>query len=165
MPLALSQREIRLLERAKRAGVPIDLAALKRKFNLTVSPITTHGVDTSILIRLGSAVTALAEKEGFHCELTGIVLFPIIASSDVYSRNDFVTHKRASKGYFVGQNIAFETWRRARAPRRLALVVQNFESSVHAIPDRHLSPANKTRLIALIDSAATKVGRELRAAS
>lgn len=163
--MPLSQREMRLLERAQRAGAPVDMAVLERKFNLTVSPVTTHGADTSLLVRLGAEVTALAEREGFQCDLTGIVLFPIIASADVYSRDDFVTHKRASKGYFVGKNIAFETWKRARAPRRLALAVQNFESSVRAIAERHMSPESQTRLIALIHSAATKVAKELQAAS
>jgi len=161
--MPLSQREIRLLERAQRAGAPVDMAALERKFNFTVSPITTHRVDTSVLIRLGAAVTALAEKEGFQCELTGVVVFPIIASADVYSRDDFVTHKRASKGYFVGRNIAFDTWKRARAPRRLTLAVQNFEASVQAIPERYMSTESQIRLIALIHSAATRVAEELHA--
>lgn len=162
--MPLSQRELRLLQRAQRAGAPVELVALKRKFSLTVSPISTHGIDTSILVRLGAAVTSLAEREGFQCELTGIVLFPIVASEDVYSKDDFVTHKRASRGYFVGQNIAFDIWKRARAVRRLALAEQNFESSVGAIAERHMSAESKKRLIAFIHSAARKIGKELRAA-
>ncbi len=162
--MSLSPREKQLLERAKRAGAPVNTAVPAHEFALTVSPVTTDGVDVGILVRLGEEVTALARAQGFACEISGIVLFPIVARADVYSKEDFVTYKRASNGYFVGRNIPFEKWKRARVVGQAALAVKNFEASLLVIPDKHLSVNSKTRLLDLIRAAAARVfGAEVKA--
>jgi len=161
--VSLSPREKQLLERAKRAGAPVNTAVPAHKFALTVSPVTTDGVEVGILARLGEDVTALAQAQGFACELSGVVLFPIVARAAVYSKEDFVTYKRASNGYFVGRNIPFESWKRARVVGRLALAVKNFQSSLLAIPDKHLSADSKARLLDLVRAAAARAsGAEVK---
>jgi hypothetical protein len=151
-----SRAEERLLALAESRGVPIDRAALKRKFNFVVSPITTNRADVSIPAQIAREVTTLAEASNLSFELTGIVIFPIIADPTIYARPDFLTHKRASKGYFVGQNIEFQRWDHARRPGRIKLTLENFSSSIRAIPDRHLSPRSKNILVHLVEVAVAK---------
>lgn len=155
--MALSKKELALLERVERAGGIVNRAALTRKFNFTLSGIVTPGVDIKVFIQLCEVVTSLAEQSGFICELSGIVVFPIITDPAVYSRADFMTHKRKDAGYFVGRNIDIEVWERARKARRIALATETLKSAVQAIPDKHLSPENKVRLMAMIESASEMV--------
>jgi hypothetical protein len=152
-----SQKLLALLDRAEQAGIPVNRAALQRKFNFTISGIVTPGIDISVFVRLGEVVTSLAERDGFTCELRSIVVFPIICNPEVYSRQDFVTPKRKEASYFVGRNIDIEVWKRARKAKRVALATSVLHASVQAITDTNLSLENKARLNSMIDSASKAV--------
>lgn len=160
--MPLSQRELELTRRAQRAGAPVNMAALRRKFNFTVSPTTTVGVDASILIRLGARISELTQKEKFRCELSGVVLFPIILDTGTRARKNFVTHKRASNGYFVGRNIDFLKWDDADPRERLKIASETFLQSLLAINDRHLAKTSKDHLRRMILIATRELGRSLR---
>lgn len=152
-----SQKLLELLDRVERAGFPVNRAALDRKFNFTISGIVTVGVDISIFVRLGELVTSLAEQDGFTCALRSIVMFPIITDPEIYSREDFTTHKRKDPSYFVGRNIDIGVWKKARKPRRVSLAKETLKAAVQAIPDRHLSPESKAQLVGMIESASMMV--------
>ena len=142
-----------MLERAQRAGIPVNLDPPKVGFSVAASPITTNAIDVSVFVRLAEAIERLVEAQGFTCDLSGIVLFPIIADPDIYRREDFATYKRSSNGYFVGCNIEFSAWRRSSLRKRLQLAALNFEQSVFAIPERRLTAVSKQELTCLIRAA------------
>lgn len=152
--MALSKQMLALIERVKRAGGSIDRAALARKFNFTLSGIVDAGLDYKVFVQLCSSLQKIIQKQDFKCDLTGIVVFPIILGSSGFSRDDFITHKRKESAYFVGKNIDYDTWTRARKPKRIKLAVENLKSSVHAIPDKHLSVEKKKQIVDMIDLAA-----------
>jgi hypothetical protein len=155
----LTARERKVLALAKSRGAPVSTALRTSKFTLIVSPITTHGIDVSVLLELGEGANRIIHSASAAFELTGIVLFPIIADPGVHMRADFQTHKRASRGYFIGRNIDFDVWRRARRPRRLELAAKAFTESVLAVPERDLSPASKECIVNAIGAAAARLSK------
>ena len=154
--MPLSSREQRMLDLLESRGVPIDRAALTRKFNFVVSPITTNLAEVKVPAEIARSITASAESRHWSCELSAIVVFPIIAGSTIYARPNFVTHKRSSKAYYVGKNIDFHQWQRARRPGRIKLTLENFNSSILTIPDRHLSSSSKGELLEFVAAAGAK---------
>jgi hypothetical protein len=155
MPLSIRERQ--LLERAESRGVRIDWAALDRRFNLTCTPIVTLGVQTSILVELAKLTNTLLERTCQSLSLRGIVLFPAICDPAVYSLPDSVSHKRKDNAYFVVRGIDFRIWKRARPLRRLALALENYESSIDSIPERHLPAQDRSLLIASLGKAAARI--------
>lgn len=152
-----TQKLLELLDRVERAGGIVNRAALTRKFNFTLSGIVTPGVDIKVFTQLCEFVTSIAEESGFICELSGIVMFPIITDPAVYSRADFTTHKRKDSAYFVGRNINIDVWKRARKARRIVLASETLKSAVLAIPDKHLLSEHKMRLLTMIGLASHMV--------
>ncbi len=146
-----------MLENAKRAGVRMNLKALTRKFNFTVSPTTTSLINIDILVSLADVIGNLIDRKKFQPELSGVVFFPIITEPEIYCQSGFRIHKRASNGYFVGKNIPFDVWKKARFARRLVLASENFVASIQDIPDRHLSAESKASLIDIVQAAVKKV--------
>jgi hypothetical protein len=123
------------------------------RFRFILSPTTTPGVDVSILIALGECIDTLSRGDGFENELSGIVLFPIIAAPEIYMQKDSVIYKRAERSFFVGRNIDYKRWVRARTPGRLKLAEDNFEASIMAIPEKNFSTQSKLRLITILEIA------------
>ena len=111
----------------------------KPRFRFLVTPITTSRVDVETMSRLAKATDAALRTKARRVKLAGIVLFPMVTEEAIYARSNFIIHKRASNAFYVGQNIDFNVWKRARRPRRFRLALRNFRSSVEAIPERHLS--------------------------
>lgn len=126
-------------------------------FHFLVSSITTPLVDVEPMHQLINAAKAALRRKKHGLKLDGIVLFPIVADKSIYSQADFIVHKRASNAFYIGQNIDFATWKRARRPQRVRLALRNFQSSIQAIPDRHVCPDQKTLLISVLETAAQKV--------
>ena len=156
-----SKQMLALMDRVERAGGKVDREALARKFNFTLSGIVDAGLDYKVFVQLCSSVQRIAQMQDFKCELTGIVIFPIILGSSGYSRDDFITHKRKESAYFVGKNIDCDTWIRARRPKRIKMAVENLKSSVQAIPDKHLSVEMKMQIVGMIDLAAEEVAENV----
>jgi hypothetical protein len=154
-----------MLQRAERRGAHVDWAAGDRRFNLTCTPIVALGVETSTLVELAKLTTALIEKTGRTLSLSGIVVFPTICDPAIYSRADRVSHKRKENAYFVIRNIAFQVWKRARQPKRLALALENYESSIAAIPERHLAVEDRELLIESLRKAAVRIKARYAAAA
>lgn len=157
--MEISQRGRELIDRAERAGAPINKVALSRKFNFTISGIVTVGIDIAIFVQLAELISSYAERDNFSCELKNIVLFPIISDPEIYSREDFTTYKRKDSSFFVGRNIDVEIWRRVRKPRRLALATEMLISSVNVISAKHLSLENKERLMTIVERASKELGQ------
>lgn len=156
------EKEILLLKKAERAGVPINWAAAEREFGFAVSTITTYGVDSAILTQLGKLVSDAAEQKNFSCQLKAIIVFPMITDLEIFARKDFKTHKVKDSGYFVGKNIDFDAWKNAKRPRRIALATANLKLSIQDIPDRHLSPDQKEQILILIDAASKVLLEKLK---
>jgi hypothetical protein len=155
--MALSKQMLALIERVERAGGSVDRAALARKFNFTLSGIVDAGLDYEVFVQLCSAVQKIVQEQDFKCDLTGIVVFPIILGPSGFSRDDFTTHKKKESAYFVGKNIDYDTWIRARRPKRIKLAVENIKSSVQAIPDKHLSIEKKMQIMIMIESVVENI--------
>ena len=102
-----------MLVRSESRGNKVNWAAWVRKFSFTVSPVTTVGTDVAIPLRIGEVTNDLAHARDSSFELSGIVLFPTIADPRIFCRDDFITHKRSSNGYFIGRNIDYQLWKRA----------------------------------------------------
>lgn len=151
--MSLTAREKKLLELAESRGARIDWKAANRKFKLTSSPIITVGIDVNPLIKLCNKADNELESKDAEFELSGIVLFPIITDPAIFKRVDFITHKRASRGFFVGQNIDFEKWRNASSQEQYALALSNYRNSILAIPERHFHEKSKAALITVLESA------------
>ena len=149
--MRISGKERSRLRRFERSGVPVEWRALDRRFNFAVSPITTNTIDVSVLVRLAAEVALRVQRKKIDWGLNSVVLFPIVANADVYVRENFITHKRVDKSYFVGRNIDFGSWLRARVPGRLSLAVKNFEDSVVAIPEKHFSAEAKSHDFRLLE--------------
>ena len=154
-----------MLERAESSGATVNWAALDRKFNLTCSPITTHGASINIVLELAELTTRLIEKTGKSLTLSGIVLFPTICDPAIYTRSDRLTHKRKDNAYFVARRIDFKVWKRARHRKRLALAIENFESSLAWIPERHLPADDHALLVATLRKAAARINLRHMAAA
>jgi hypothetical protein len=152
--MALTKQMLALMERVERAGGSVDRAALTRKFNFTLSGIVDAGVEYKVFVQLCASVQKIVQEQDFKCDLAGIVVFPIILGPNGFKRDDFVTHKRKESAYFVGKNIDYDTWTRAKRPKRIKLAVENLKSSVQAIPDKHLSIEKKMQIMGMIDEAA-----------
>jgi len=116
-------------------------------------------VDVDPMVELAKATDAALRAKAHRLKLDGIVVFPIVTQQSIYPRSNFITHKRASNAFYVGQNIEFDVWKRARRSRRLRLALQNFQSSVGAIPDHHLPSEQKTLVLAALERAAKKVAQ------
>ena len=101
MPAPTSPVHKKALGRAEPRSISVAEAVSVRGFEFVVSPTTTHGVDVALPLRIGRLIRKLIERRGFSCELSGIVLFPIIADPKIYAQADFITHKRSENGYFV----------------------------------------------------------------
>jgi hypothetical protein len=129
----------------------------RSRFRFLVSPITTSAVDVQLILQLAEATDAALRTKANSLKLDGIVLFPIVTEQSIYPRADFITHKKASKAFYVGQNIEFNLWKRARRSGRVRLALRNFRSSVEAIPDRHLKSEAKTHVLGALERAAKKV--------
>jgi hypothetical protein len=71
--------------------------------------------------------------------------------------DDEGTHKRKDNAYFVVRGIDFEGWKRARYLKRLALAVENYESSLACIPERHLPADDRALLVATLRKAAAHI--------
>jgi len=155
--MPLSERERRQIELAESRSVPINWAALDRKFNLTCSVIVTLGVSFEVLVELAKVTTQLIEQADRALALTGIVLFPVICDPAIYVRADKLTHKRSDRAYFVVRNMDFEVWQRARRPKRLKLAVEHFEASIAWIPSRHLPDEDRTFLVEVLHQAAAQM--------
>jgi hypothetical protein len=155
--MSLTARERQMLERAESRGVTINWAALDRRFNLTCSPIVTHGVSIDVLVELAELTTKLIEKSGKPLTLSGVVLFPTICDPAIFARADRITHKRQDNAYFVVRGIDFEVWKRARHLKRLALAVESYESSLAWIPERHLPAGDRLVLVGTLRKAAAQI--------
>jgi hypothetical protein len=148
-----SPKFLELLDRIERCGGVVERSVPTRNFSFTLSGIVTPGVDIKAFIHLCELVTSLAEQRDFICELASIVMFPIITDPAIYSRADFMVHKRKDSGYFVGRNLDIEVWKRARKARRAVLASEALKSAIEAIPNKHLSIESKIQLVEIIDSA------------
>jgi hypothetical protein len=157
LDMALSKQMLALMERVERAGGSVDRAALTRKFNFTLAGIVDAGVDYKVFVQLCVLVQKIVQQQDFKCDLTGIVVFPIILGSSGFKRDDFITYKRKESAYFVGRNIDHNTWARARRPKRIKLAVENLKTSVQSIPEKHLSIEKKTQITGMIDAAAEDI--------
>src|SRR5262245_2008832 len=88
-------------------------------FRFLVTPITTSMVDVGPMTQLAKATEAALRTKANTLTLDGVVLFPIVTQKSIYLRSDFVIHKRSSNAFYVGQNINFDVWKRARRAGRL----------------------------------------------
>jgi hypothetical protein len=156
--MPLTDRERQKLELIESRGYPVDWAAAYRAFNLTCSPIVTAGVPSiEVLVSLAGLTSALVEKTGKPLALTGIVVFPTICDSAIYSTTNKLTHKRKDNAYFVRRTIEFDEWNRARRPKRLRLAVENFEESIAWIPERHFPSVDREFLLNCVHAAAMQL--------
>src|SRR2546430_7478691 len=111
MVVRKSQSELRLARRLRAAN----RRKLGRGFHFILHSITAGTlVNVDVLVDLANKVAALSRGHGLEQDLAGIVVFPIIADAEVYVRDDFVTHKRSDRAYYVGKNIDYDSWRHAR---------------------------------------------------
>ena len=128
-----------------------------QSFRLTVSPKTTVGIDSSILIELERATARLVARNKFVCEFDAIVLFPLVADPEIFAAPEYVHYKRKENAVFVSQRISFETWCRARRPGRIRMATNNFSASINAIASRRLSEQSKAQLTSIIHLAAAEL--------
>ncbi len=155
--MRITEKELKILKRIEQRGGRVDWKAFERKFGFGVFAITEAGTDVYVFYQLSQIVEYLADKKGLTCELADILFSPMILKGDGLTKTDFLTNKRASKAFHVGKNIDYETWKKARKPKRIALAAEFFRSSVESIPDRNLSRESKIGLIAMIDLAVPKL--------
>jgi hypothetical protein len=160
--MSITEKQRVQYKRFEDAGLKINWAALDKKFIFTVSAIVSVGVDTSLIFKMGELVSSIAESNGFSCELSGIVVFPIILGPDVRPRPDFVTYKRKDRGYFVGKNISFTDWTDSAKARQVVIAQDNLQSSILAININHLSNDSKLKLVEIIKIAASKLAGKKR---
>lgn len=157
--MPITEKEMKILKRIEERGGHVDWKAFDRKFGIGTFGMLTWGVGFSIFDRIREVVNELIDKNEFTCELTGILFSPMILRGDGLVKPDFVKNKRKEKAFHVGKNIDYETWQKARKPKRIKLAEEFFKSSVESIPDRNLSSENKTKLIFMIDSAVSSLKR------
>jgi hypothetical protein len=150
----VSKKTLALLKRDEDRGGYVNWDVLSREFCFTVSGIISSDIDASIFQRLATLVTEAADDSNFVFELKCIVFFPIILKPGGFQKADFKSHKRLSRGYFVGRNIDHKVWKSARKERRIALAAENLQLSVLDIPDHHLQPLSKLALLSMVEYAA-----------
>jgi hypothetical protein len=134
-----------------------ELSAVPHGFRLLVSPITTSAVDVSVFVGLVHVADLALRRQKYLFELDAVVLFPIIAEKLIYSRENFVVHKRSSNAYYVGRNLDFDEWRSSRRRRRITLALDNVVKSITQIPARNFAEESKERVWAALTRAAVKI--------
>jgi hypothetical protein len=128
-------------------------------FTFFVSPKSTVGVDTNLLVELGDAVQALiveniAQQWIRLTTVRRIMLFPLVSDPTIFDAPEYVSYQRTEPSIRVSRRISFDAWMRARRPGRIRLAVENFEASLNALDDKKVPPEVKTQLKACIDRAA-----------
>ncbi len=127
--MALAKYEKTLLDRLIARGYPIDRSQEGAPFTFTISPVTTVGVDVSVLINLGRAIIAEIKDQGFRCELSGLVVFPRICDPNITKAEPLLSFKRKDNAYYVGLGIDFEAWSQGSSSDRLSLALSNLRQS------------------------------------
>jgi len=113
-------------------------------------------LDCSVFVALGQSADAMLRRQKYCFELDGIVLFPQITDPSIYAHGDWKVHKRSCNAYYVGRNVDFLVWKRARATRRLAIALDNLVQSVEQIPARVFCEESRARVIRALRSAAER---------
>jgi hypothetical protein len=91
--------------------------------------------------------------------LKGIVLFPTILNPDIASLSDSVTYKRKEGSVFVALEISHAQWINASLGERIDLLANNIRMSVEKITGKHLVPADRAKLLDVIDRATLTLKR------
>ena len=124
-----------------------------QRFSLAILPIITPRVDTQVLVRLVAAVNQLVIKHDFECDLSRVVLFPLIAEPEIFSAPEYVRYKRKDNAVCVSRHISIDAWKRARIPGKTRLALENFISSFEALDSKRFSTENKSQICELIRQA------------
>lgn len=154
----LTEKEKRELETAEKRGWPVKWSSGEEKFIFAISGIRSLEVDASIFASVAANVQSLIAETGFSCELSGVVLFPIILNSQ-FTRKDFVRKKR-DNSIFIGTNISYELWMKATKKRRHALAIQFCKNAFESIPEKRLSAESKATLIEMFDYDLTTMAKQ-----
>jgi len=128
----------------------------RQRFRFIVSPTTTGTIDCSEFVTLGDLADAVLRRQKHCFELDGIVLFPQVTDPLIYAHGDWKVHKRSCNAYYVGRNVDFLVWKRARHPRRLAIALDNLVQSVEQIPERVFCAESRTRVVRALHNASEK---------
>lgn len=151
-----SDKKLKSKKQNERGGGEADEGMLYQKFTLIVSSIVSLEVDGEIFFELGKIIQGISNRRRFVCELLEIHFVPMILRGDGLRGEDSVRNRRGRKMYEVHKNVDYETWKKARKPKRVKLAKEFFKSAVESIPDRNLSSENKAALISMIDSAVAR---------
>ena len=155
--MPLTAKELEMYRRYERNGGNVDWKALNRKFRFGIFGFADSAIDLSLFFEMSAIVEEIAEKDQFDCQLSVIVLCPIILTGEIMTRADFVRYRRVYKKIEVGKNIDHGTWKKARRPKRIKLAEEFFKFALASIPDRHLPIERRNILLGMIEQAVAKV--------
>ena len=155
--MPITEKELKILKRIEERGGQVDWKAFDRKFGIGTFGMLTLDVDFSIFDQVREIINELIDKNEFTCELSRILFSPMILRGDGLVKTDFIKHNRKEKVFRIGKNIDYEIWQKSRTPNRIKLAEEFFKSTTTSIPDRNMSPQNKTTFISIVDSAFSRM--------
>ncbi len=155
--MSRSDKKLKSQKQNERGGGEANERALDRKFTLIVSSVVSWEVDGDIFFELGKIIQGISKRRRFVCELLEIHFIPMILRGDGLRGEDSLRNRRGRKMFEVHKKVDYETWKKARKPKRIKLAEEFFISAVASIPDRSLSRDSKEKLIAMIELAVAKL--------
>lgn len=155
--MSSNDKKLKSQKQNERGGGEAGEGALNRRLTFIVSSVVSREVDGDIFFELGKIIQGISNRRRFACELLEIHFIPMILRGDGLRGEDSVRNRRGRRMFEVHKNVDYETWKKARKPKRIKLAEEFFKSAVASIPDRSLSRDSKEKLIAMIELAVAKL--------
>lgn len=157
--MILSTYEQNLIKKIQTIGkgtlINVDVNSLK--FGLSISQIQSVGVESRFIWLIGQIVTLIAWENDFECNLRRIVIFPIILNGCEFSRADFISYKKSDNSYFIGTNIDFDAWSKAKKIKRIELALNCLVESIIKIPCKNMDDFTKSKIVNMIEMSANEI--------
>lgn len=139
-----------LLMRISRNGYPLDMGALNSKFNFTISPITSLGVDIAPFHVVSEKLKKAIQRDDFSCSLDDVILVPVILGADAPSVKNSISLSKKRHACVIRRNIDFLLWSGMSKKKRISYVIDFVSDALEVLTPKVLNREDSARLRDLV---------------
>jgi len=145
-------QEQTLLEQMNAAKVGVEPVRENLRFKIHISPLTTTGVDVRLIaLSFRDQISAIIQNFDFASPISGMVFIPRIMDPEIAKSPDKLRYDKTQKLFSVGLNTPFSDWVESEKWAQIQLFAENLKESLRRVPDKHLFPDDRLKLMSVID--------------